>query len=170
MIVIVFGLPGSGKSYFASRLAEMLNAEYINSDSLRFQMFSKRTYSKKEKLTVYDKMLTQLKEAVNANKDLVLDATFYKEDIRKKFQDEVTGKGNIAFIEVKADEEVIQKRLSKPRVNSEADVAAYNKIKKQWEPLLEAHLILQSEEDNIGEMLSKAKEYLHLNNDEGANK
>lgn len=34
MIFIVFGLPGSGKSYFASHLAEMKNAQYINFDRL----------------------------------------------------------------------------------------------------------------------------------------
>jgi len=35
MIIIVFGLPGSGKSYFASKLAERINARYINSDVIR---------------------------------------------------------------------------------------------------------------------------------------
>ena len=35
MVVIVFGLPGSGKSYFASRLAGIISADYINSDRVR---------------------------------------------------------------------------------------------------------------------------------------
>jgi predicted kinase len=47
MTVIVFGLPGSGKSYFATRLAELLNASYISSDQLRMQLYAKRTYTEK---------------------------------------------------------------------------------------------------------------------------
>ncbi len=61
VIVIVFGLPGSGKSYFASRLAEMLKAEYINSDIVRKQLLTQKTYSEKEKLSVYDSMLEKMK-------------------------------------------------------------------------------------------------------------
>ena len=49
MIVIVFGLPGSGKSYFASHLASMINADYINSDKVRRTMFDTRTYQKRKK-------------------------------------------------------------------------------------------------------------------------
>lgn len=33
------GFPGSGKTYFATRLAEQLAAVTINSDAMRFQMF-----------------------------------------------------------------------------------------------------------------------------------
>ena len=32
MIIIVLGLPGSGKTYFASRFAKLIHADYINSD------------------------------------------------------------------------------------------------------------------------------------------
>ena len=169
MIVIVFGLPGSGKSYFASHLASMINADYINSDKVRRTMFDTRTYSIKEKLAVYYEMLTQMKEVVKQNKNLVLDATFYNNDIRKKFLDEAIGAGSIFFIEVKAEESVIRKRLQEKRVDSEADFEVYKKIKKQWEPLYEDHLILQSTNDNINEMLYKAADYLHLKDDKRAN-
>ena len=169
MIVIVFGLPGSGKSYFAAHLANKINADYINSDKLRRAMFDTRTYSIKEKLSVYSEMLTQMKEVVKQNKNLVLDATFYKNDIRKKFLDEAGGKGSIFFIEVKAEESLIRKRLQEKRVDSEADFEVYKKVKKQWEPLDEDHLILQSTDDNINEMLYKAADYLHLKDDKRAN-
>ena len=169
MIVIVFGLPGSGKSYFASHLASMINADYINSDKVRRTMFDIRTYSIKEKLSVYHEMLTQMKEVVKQNKNVVLDATFYNNDIRKKSLDEAIGAGSIFFIEVKAEESVIRKRLQEKRVDSEADFEVYKKIKKQWKPLHEDHLILQSTNDNINEMLYKAADYLHLKDDKRAN-
>ena len=166
MIVIVFGLPGSGKSYFAAHLANKINADYINSDKVRRAMFDTRTYSINEKLSVYSEMLLQMKEVVKQNKNLVLDATFYKNDIRKKFLDEAVGEeGSVFFIEVKAEESVIRKRLQEKRVDSEADFEVYKKVKKQWEPLHEDHLVLQSTNDNINEMLYKAADYLHLKND-----
>ena len=85
MIIIVFGLPGSGKSYFASQLAKMLNADYINSDKIRMAMFVKRTYTINEKLAVYNEMLMQARKAEKNHTNLVLDATFYKNEIREIF-------------------------------------------------------------------------------------
>ncbi|HUZ58418.1 MAG TPA: AAA family ATPase [Hanamia sp.] len=49
MIVIVFGLPGSDKSYFASRLAKMIHAGHVNSDKVRKEWFKERVYSEDEK-------------------------------------------------------------------------------------------------------------------------
>jgi predicted kinase len=49
MIVIVFGLPGSGKTHFASWFANLINAEYINSDRLRKQRTAPAKYPEKEK-------------------------------------------------------------------------------------------------------------------------
>lgn len=169
MIVIVFGLPGTGKSYFAFRFAAMIKAAYINSDRVRKKLFVSRTYSIKEKLSVYYEMLKQMKEVVKQNKNLVLDATFYNNDIRKLFLDEAEGAGKIFFIEVKAEESVIRKRIEEKRVDSEADFEVYKKVKEQWEPLHEGHLILQSTNDNINEMLYKAGDYLQLKDDKRAN-
>ena len=107
MIVIVFGLPGSGKSYFASKLSTLINADYINSDRVRKQMLDKRTYSLNEKLSVYHRMQLQMKEFLKQKRNLVLDATFYKNEIRKKFMGDAELKGGITFIEVTADESLI---------------------------------------------------------------
>jgi predicted kinase len=97
MIVIVLGLPGSGKSYFAARLAEVIQADYINSDQVRKEMFSKRTYSEKEKGAVYDAMLERMKTAAKLKRDLVLDATFHTEDSRQLFIRQLRGKARVFF-------------------------------------------------------------------------
>lgn len=170
MIVIVFGLPGSGKSYFASKLSTLINADYINSDRVRKQMLDKRTYSLNEKLSVYNEMLVQMKEFLKQKRNLVLDATFYKNDIRKKFIDEAELKGGITFIEVTADESLVIERLKIPRMDSDANFEVYKIIEEQWEPLYEPHLILRSTNDNIAEMLQKTADYLHLKDDKRTNK
>jgi len=169
MIIMVFGLPGSGKSYFASRVADMIHGDYINSDKLRRQMFGTRTYSIKEKLSVYNEMLTKIQKAIKENKNVVLDATFYTNEIRKKFIDEVKDNDHLIFIEVRAEESLIMERLKRPRGDSEADFEVYKKINQDWEPLYENHLILQSTDDNIENMLEKTAGYLHLGNDKGTN-
>jgi len=165
MIVIIFGLPGSGKSYFASRLSEMINARYVNSDVVRKETFKKRVYSDQEKKTVYDKMLEQMQGAAQQKKNLVLDGTFHREEIRKMFVEEMKGKGGISFIEIQADENIIRERFKKPRPYSEADFGVYKLISRQNEPLNEPHLILKSTNDNIDEMLRKASIYLKIKND-----
>ena len=169
MVIIVIGLPGSGKSYFASRLATTIGADYINSDIIRKKMIRTRTYSIKEKLFVYNEMLKQMQLAVQQKKDIVLDGTFYKHSIRKKFIKDAGHKGGIIFIEVRAAESLIRERLQQKRTDSEADFEVYHIIKTQWEPLQEKHLTLQSTNDNLTDLLHTAIDYLHLKNDKRAN-
>ena len=170
MIIIVFGLPGSGKSYFASRLAERIGAKYVNSDRLRKELFPVRTYSEQEKKAVYDYMLEEMMQALLQNNSLVLDATFHRKESRELFTDKIQNKGEIVFIEVQADEEIIRERVSKKREYSDADFEVYKLIRQQNESLSDTHLILQSTNDNIDEMLEKAANFLKINYDERANK
>lgn len=158
MVILVCGLPGSGKSYFASRLAETIHAQYVNSDRLRKELFPKRSYSKSEKAKVYEILLNKMEEAINTKTNLVLDATFHLKAARKPFISK--GKGSIVFIKIQANEDIIRERLKEDRLFSEADLKVYRLIKKQWEPLEGPHLTLQSTNDNIEAMLQKAVHYL----------
>ncbi|MDP4250918.1 MAG: AAA family ATPase [Bacteroidota bacterium] len=166
MIIIVSGLPGSGKSYFASRFAKLIQADYINSDRVRKNIFPASSYSEKENASVYDEMLELTRRSIRQKKNLVLDATFYKNELRKKFTD--AAEGDIVFIEVAAEEAVIKERLKQKRADSDADFEAYKLIKQQWEPLRGHRLILISSHENIRDMLRKALDYLKLRNDKRA--
>jgi len=161
MIVIVFGLPGSGKSFFASRLAKMIRADYINSDKIRKEMFAKSTYSEKEKADVYSAMIEKTKVLVNQKNNLVIDATFHKKVTRDLFLTEMKGIDNIYFIEVWAAEEISRERLKEHRLYSDADYEVYQFIRQHWEELNEPHLLLESTNENIAIMLQKAADYLH---------
>ena len=170
MVLIVFGLPGSGKSYFACRLAEQIHAEYSNSDQLRMQMIAERSYSDTEKLQVYDAMLSAMTNAIKQQKDIVLDATFYKHSIRTAFEERAAAlHASILFIEVKATEEIIKERISKPRKLSEADFDVYLKLKKINDPLLQEHLVLHSTNNNIQSMLQDAMAYIKTKNEKEPN-
>jgi predicted kinase len=161
MIIIVFGLPGSGKSFFASRLAERLGAVYLASDPLRKELFVQRTYKPEEKVMVYDFMQQQMVDAIKAGKDVVVDATFYHAALRRKFQHIVGIEGaQIDFIEIWAEEKLIRERVSRKRPDSDADYSIYLKIKAQFEPMQEPHLVLQSTDNNIEALLTAAMDYL----------
>lgn len=162
MVIIVFGLPGSGKSYFASRLAARLNARYVNSDELRLQLLPKRTYSDAEKLLVYEAMLAAMAAAITEHKTIVLDATFYKKAIRKTFELKAASlQETIIYIEVTAPEDIITERLAKPRNFSEADIAVYHKLKQEFEPLQQQHLVLVSSNNDIEPSIQQALEYIN---------
>ena len=170
MVIIVFGLPGSGKSYFASRLSQLMSAHYINSDRVRKKLFKKSVYSKEEKESIYNHMLEATKEFVKNGKHVVLDATFHKSETREPFIESMKGKGGIQFIEVEANENIIRERLKKKRPYSEADFEIYKKIRQHYEPLEEPHLVLQSTDNDIENMLQKASFYLKWKHDNPTNK
>ena len=170
MIIVVFGLPGSGKSYFAEKLAKKIEADYVNSDRLRKEMFPARIYSEQEKAAVYNVMLEKMKRAVKQNKNVVLDATFHNNETRKPFTQAGKKKDRICFIEITADEDLISRRLQKERAYSEADFEVYKLIRRQWEPLNEPHLMLESTDENIDSMLQKAAAYLEIKDDTRTNK
>lgn len=161
MVIIVFGLPGSGKSYFASRLANHLEAEYVNSDEVRMHMLPERNYTEAEKQRVYDAMLLRMSDALTGKKPIVLDATFYKESIRRRFEQAAAAfNASIIYTEVTATEDIIKDRLKMPRAYSEADYDVYLKLKKSTEPLTRDHLVLVSTNNNIASMLHEAVHYI----------
>jgi predicted kinase len=161
MIIIVFGLPGSGKSFFASRLALKLGGPYISTDEIRMKLFSRRTYSDEEKLAVYDAMLEVMTKAIPDHKPIVLDGTFFKESLRNKFEQRAADfNEKIIYIEVTTTENLMGDRLKKPRPYSEADYDVYLKLRKEAEPLQKDHLVLTSTDTNIFAMLSDAADYI----------
>ena len=63
---------------FCFKTSKKIEADYVNSDRIRKEMFKKRTYSKEEKEAVYHKMLDTMKEDLDQNRNVILDATFHK--------------------------------------------------------------------------------------------
>jgi predicted kinase len=166
MIVIVFGLPGSGKSYFAVLLAQMLRAIYISSDRIRKEFFTIPAYSAEEKIFVYNEMLRRALQAAEHGREVVLDATFSANQLREKFISETEKITQVFLIEVFADEDIIKERLLKTRADSDAGFEVYKSVKNKWEPFnKDHHLVLRSTNNNITDMLEKTADYLFSEND-----
>lgn len=160
-LILVFGLPGSGKTTFARALAERRGASHFNSDIIRDQMGLLGQYDATSKKKVYDGLENAVRQALLEKKDVVIDATFFKNSLREPFLQIARETGAPYFwIELKADPEVIRKRVSKKRPYTEADFEVYQKVKAAFEPLDEPHLILQSDNSNLDQLLETAEKYL----------
>lgn len=161
MNIAIFGLPGSGKTYFASQLALKINALHLSSDAVRKDLQQMGHYEEQAKSTVYLAMLQLMEKANKNQQDVVLDATFHKRNIRDLFSEKSRElHQQLYFIEIKADESVIRERLRHKRPDSEADFGVYLKIKKESEQVEEDHLVLNSGRDSLNEMLNRAVVYI----------
>lgn len=163
MIIIVSGLPGSGKSFFADRLASKCDAEYLNSDKVRSEMKARGRYSVDDKLRVYTEMLNRTAILVGRGENVVVDATFYHHTMREMFL-RLAHEYHVPVrvIEITADESLIKDRLSSPRQYSEADYSVYETVRDAFEEITMPHLILESTSNNIDLMLETAIEYINL--------
>lgn len=165
MMILVSGLPGSGKSFFASRLAKRLNADYINSDLVRKILRVTGKYAFEDKFRVYRYMAEKATALVKRGNTVVVDATFYHHSMRTLFINAAAqSRCRIYFIVIGAAEELVKERLSQPRQDSEADLGVYQSMKAQFESYIQPHLRLQSKANNIEQMLAEAIEYLSESN------
>lgn len=156
-LIVVFGLPGSGKSTFAHKLGEAMEARVINSDIVRDDFLLRGNYANKAKEKVYAEMLKMAVAFIKKGNSVILDGTFYKEKLRRNVVNKARELHLIPhFIEVKADEDVIRDRISGKRKESDADYDVYLTIRAQFEPLCSYHLIVHSDTETPEEMLTKA--------------
>lgn len=160
-IVLVGGLPGTGKSYFAVRLANKLQAKYINSDLTRKEMDAQGRYAFEDELNVYEEMVQRAAMELRRGRSVIVDATFFCERMREMFFS-LARLMHIrpAFVEIIADERLARRRLSKRRTPREADLSVYDLVKTQYERPNVDHLVIESTDDNIDEMLDNTLAYI----------
>jgi predicted kinase len=161
MVIIVFGLPGAGKSYFARYYSNKHDIAYFNTDIIRKKSNLEGNYSASSKQNVYDKMLQEAVEKVENDQDVILDATFYREDIRQRFKKELKLQGaNLFFVEMRASEAVVKERLKKHREFSDADSKVFQQVKNQFDKLRQKHLELFSDRQSVEEMGKQLDHYI----------
>lgn len=162
MIVLVGGFPGSGKTFFAKQLATRLHAHHLSSDQWRRQQNASGKYSMEDKLRVYEQLALHAEELIHeSSKTIIVDATFSYQTMRDIFYSLAEKLSQpIYFIWVYAKEELIRKRLQRPRMDSEADYTVFKTISKHFEAITSPFFSIESTDDNIGHMLAEAERYL----------
>jgi predicted kinase len=160
MLILITGLPGSGKTTIARSFSIQTGAFHLNSDLLRRSLGLMGHYSSEDKEKVYSTLLERAETALKAGRVVVVDSTFYHPKIREPFV--LLAKRcqvPLRWVEVQASPDTIRERLKTPRPDSEADYAVYEKIRDAAVPLDMPHLLLKSDEMTIEMMLGLLTEY-----------
>ena len=119
MLVLVCGLPGTGKSTVARVLRERVAAEWVRTDEVRKALFEKPEYTKEEREFVYDQILKLAEIYLRQNKSVIIDATFHRRATRQKFIDLSKKLGvKLAIVECVCSEEA-SRRFIKERGEKE---------------------------------------------------
>lgn len=143
MLIIVCGLPGSGKTTLARALARKYSAVHLSSDIVRKKIVAAPTYSAEEKRRVYDEFAAHAERLLAKGKDVVADATFYRREQRMRMVRLATAAGTRSYIVlcVLPDRETEERLAGKgPRGKSDADYGVYTRMKRQFEPVSGSHV------------------------------
>jgi aminoglycoside phosphotransferase family enzyme/predicted kinase len=138
MVIIMSGLPGTGKTSVAEDLAGYLGAERLATDELRRKIDQHPDYSKKHKRSVYAALMKEAEKRLEKGKSVILDGTFFKRDMRRRAEELAGEHGKISIlIEVVCPEEIVRKRIE-DRCQagtdaSEADYKVFKIMQKQFE-------------------------------------
>jgi predicted kinase len=161
MLILILGLPGSGKTTLADAYCARFGALHLNSDVIRRELGLLGQYDPEAKKKVYDALMERTRKSLFEGREVVVGSTFYKESVREPFR-RVAAECKVPsfWVEVLAEENTVRERMKKPRADSEADFAIYEKIKAEYEPLEEPHLVVWSDKMPLEKMTEAVREYV----------
>jgi aminoglycoside phosphotransferase family enzyme/predicted kinase len=146
-LVLVSGLPGTGKSTLAADLAEHAGFTVIRSDQVRKELagraghdrlpaaFGENLYKKDWNERTYAECVRRAENLLFEGKRVLIDATFREQSQRRLFLD-AARRWAIApcLMHCQADPDVVRERLAARQGDvSDADVAIHAEISRRWE-------------------------------------
>lgn len=136
VLVLLSGLPGSGKTTLARQLTERLGAVHVESDAVRQQLFPEPTYTPEEHAAVFARAEALAADALAEGRTVVVDATNLTRRDRRRFVRLGEQAGGLVRVRVTAPEPVVRERLRRPREGfSQADEAVYERMLPRAEAL-----------------------------------
>ena len=153
-LVLMCGLPASGKSWLAERTARILGAALHRSDVLRRRIagedgrlpegrhrgaYDQGRYAPDAKQRTYDALLADARRDLGQGRTCIVDGSFVQARWRQPFVD-LAGELGVPYVlfETFTSKEVAQQRLElrakDPREPSEADWNVYLRLAEQYEP------------------------------------
>jgi len=152
VFVAVSGLPGTGKSYFSSRLAERLPLAVLESDSLRKVLFDMPSYSPQESSRLFGVIHGLIERLLKQGISLILDATNLSERHREflySIADHLDVR--LILIRIEAPPEVVRSRLESRLENgesvSDAGWAVYRRMKSSAQKISRRHYVVDTSRD-----------------------
>ena len=152
--IVVSGLPGTGKSYFSSKLAERLPFIILESDALRKTLFSSPTYNPPESSRLFQAIHHLIEALLRRGIPLILDATNLSEQYRERLYN-IADRLNVKLIlvRVEAPPDVVYERLkarsegTNSKSTSEADWTVFQKMQPTVQKIRRNHYAVDTSRD-----------------------
>jgi predicted kinase len=152
VFIAVSGLPGAGKSYFCSKLAERIPFIVLESDTLRKVLFSTPSYSPAESQRLFRAIHFLIERLLKKGFSLILDATNLSERHREylySIADRLSIR--LILVHVKAPVQIVRQRLENrlenPENKSDADWQIYQRMKFTVEKIKRQHYTVDTSRD-----------------------
>jgi len=87
LLIMLYGFPGAGKSYFARQLAESLHAAHIQGDRIRSELFENPRYDKEENEVITHLMNYMAEEFLAAGMSVIYDTNALRASQRRELRD-----------------------------------------------------------------------------------
>lgn len=154
-LVILMGLPGSGKSFVSSYLKQKYGFVILSGKDITTQIFGTEKVSGKQYTEVYKIVRQRASELLTQGKSVVIDGTNLKKQFRQQIYDEVKCEKTL-LIYLKVDDHTALDRISK-RSNT-CSQETFDNFKSQIEEPLpgEQAIVLISDHqllDNIDKLV-----------------
>jgi predicted kinase len=157
VLVLLVGAPGTGKSRLARRLAAALDAQVVETDRVRKQLFAEPRYTGGEHAAVYGWCHTVLRSVLVCGRSVIFDATNLEERIRRRVYDIAEScEAELLILWATAPAAVVQERLLRRRLGddeddlSDADWAVYLDLRRKAEPIRRPHVVINTAVDTDG--------------------
>jgi predicted kinase len=93
LFVMLYGFPGSGKTFFARQICDHIAATHVQSDRIRAELFETPNYSKEENHVVMSLMNYMTGEFLNAGVSVVYDVNALRATQRRALRNMATKAG-----------------------------------------------------------------------------
>lgn len=158
-LIVLCGLPGTGKSYFCSRLADRLPVIILESDALRKTLFPSPSYSFLESAHLFRVCHLLIERLLKKGIPLVFDATNLSERHREYLYSIADRLGvKLVLVRVEAPPQIVYQRLKARKEGSEsksdADWTVYHRMKSSVERIRRNHYAVDTSR-NITPVLDK---------------
>ncbi len=112
VLILLYGFPGAGKTYFANHLAEIISAAHLQGDRIRHELFEDPKFDKEEDAIVEHLAQYMAEEFLKAGVGVVFDADASKLVQRRTMRDmarKIHAKPLLIWLQI--DQESAQQRI-----------------------------------------------------------
>ncbi len=164
-LVVLCGLPGTGKSHFARELSTRAPFIWLNSDRTRKLLVSQPSYSRREHRRVFSAMHTLTRGYLRDGYSVVFDATNLNEGVRQPLYSVAEDVGiDPLIIRFTASSDLVRQRMAdrsagvSDPAQSDAGWEVYSRMAVADLPVPRPHMLVRGPEDTEDALVQALKQ------------